>query len=765
MSLVSLQSKTNQGQPYLYTTHFPQPIELKPHSQVCVLKFLHYRNTTGYSVQASNNTLKFLLGDTRFDAIRTVILDEGEYTGDQLATQLQTKLNGAKQQFNYDFVVDFTQADSTISPPTNDSFEISYTNIVIPVDPSGGIYTASEYTGFVSGTGYETDTLATYKNRSVEPSGEEGDEGHSLVATRGVVTHLGEYVLEGISFRETAWNGTTITPSFSDYAFGVIRDSLSKFNTGNPNLDFTYRHGQSGVKFDSSGFEFFTVTGKDGAKLGDADYVTYKKCRRFGATTIAQIGDDINELAKIKFKFIFTLIGDGDTATPVTKQEGHKFICQLLTSTDGGITYGEVPDDAFGNDAQGNSYVKTSTIGGISYDGLVWISDDPELNDLEDGVTLATINILQTKLAPFRPFIQNYGTEEGAFLEFDLITDITWTGGNILGYTGSNGYDYRIADGGGTIVGYLDAGSTPLEWNVSSTDTDVRTPNGTAVLDLTTDPKEIVWTKGDLTTQTLTTTDTFESDAGPLTMKIGGIFNTADNPVSVSLRQSDDDIKAHKTFYDDKNKFFNVAGSPSGTLVGADLSKQSSLLLGELTDKDKQTYKDAPLFLDTSSTGGTIQQTLGSLESVIVNTTSIGDVIFTSDTKPSKSSKDTTLHISIPELSGVKSYEGGFNSIAKSIAHLPREEIFQLEDNGTLVYISPFENWIDINNTSELKLNSFTTEIRLPDGSLADDLGRTTTLQIKFREDPEKKREKIEERNLERLSSVMRLSVGKNTGS
>lgn len=763
MSLVSLQSKTNQGQPYLYTTHFPQPIELKPHSQVCVLKFLHYRSTTGYSVQASNDTLKFLLGDTRFDAIRTVILDEGDYTGDQLASELQTKLNGAKQQFNYDFTVDFTQADPTISPPTTDSFQISYTSVTLPVDPSGGIYRATRSTDFVTGTGYDTSTLATYS--TLVDGLDETDGLNSLVATRGAVTSLGEYVLEGITFDDVAWDGTDVIPSFSDYAFGVIRDSLSKFNTGNPNLDFTYRHGQSGVKFDGFGFEFFTVTGKDGAKLGDTDYVTYKKCRRFGTSTIAEIGNDNNELAKIKFKFVFTFIADGDTATPVTKQEGHKFICQLLTSLDGGITYTEVPDDAFGNDAQGNSYVKTSTIGGISYEGIVWISDDPELNDLENGQTLATINILQTKLAPFRPFIQNYGTDTGVFLQFDLSTGLTWTGGTIVPYAGTHTsvYDFTINDG--VVTGYLSKGATPLEWNVSSTDTETPTANGTAVLDLTTDPKEIVWTKGDLTVSTLTTTSTIGTLEGAVTMKIGGIFNTADNPVSVSLRQSDDDIKAHKTFYDDKNKFFNVAGSPSGTLVGADLEKQSSLLLGDLTDKDKQTYKDAPLFLDTSSTGGTMKQTLGSSKSVIVNTASVGGVIFTSDTKPTKSSRDTTLHISIPELSGVKSYEGGFNSIGKSISQIPREEITQIEDNGTLVYISPFENWIDINNTSELKLNSFTSEIRLPDGSLADDLERTTTLQIKFREDPEKKREKIEERNLERLSSVMRLSVGKNTGS
>ena len=536
MSLVSLQSKPNQGQPYLFQTHFPQPITLKPHSQVCVLKFLHYRSTTGYGVTSSNNTLKFLLGDTRFDALRTVILDEGEYSGDTLATEIQTKLNATKQQFNYQFSVDFILADPTVSPPTNDSFEISYTSVTLPLDPSGGLYKSQKTLphDFITGTGYDTDTLATYS--TLVNGTNENDSKISLVATRGVVTSLGEYVLQDIRFSPESWDTltSTVTPKFSDYAFGVVRDSLSKFNTGNPNLDFTYRHGQSGVRFGGSGFEFYTVKGGIGKKLGDVGYVDYKKCREFSPTTLALFSTDMNVRSKLSFKFLFTLIGDGDVPPAEPQQEGHKFICQLYTSVDGGSTYTAVADTAFGNDAQGKSYVKTSTIGGITYSGIVWISDDPEMNDLENGTTLATKNILQTKLAPFRPFLENFGTTEGDFLEYDITTGLTWNGGTIIPYTGTHLllYDYVLSDGVDT--GYLSKGSTILEWNVSSTDTSLPTANGTAELDLTTSPKQIVWTKGDVSTAILTTLDDIVSLDGSVTMKIGSIFNSSDNPVSVS---------------------------------------------------------------------------------------------------------------------------------------------------------------------------------------------------------------------------------------
>jgi hypothetical protein len=769
MSLISLQSKQNQGQPYLFNTHFPQPIELKPYSQVCVLKFLHFRNTTSYIINSTNNTLRFLLGDTRFDALRNVVLDEGEYSGDQLALELEKKMNDTKQQFNYDFDVVFTKGDSTLSPPTEDSFVISYQSVLIPSDPYPGEYKASLTSNVISGTGYAGVGLADYDNTSVD------DSNNKLVSTRGVITSLGQYILEGVAYDKRSWDSVAkdiLAGSFSEYSFGVVEDALSKIDTDNENLKFTYRHGTAGVRLSRGGFHFFMVNRGVGKKLGDPDYVSLRLCREIPDVSIAEVDSDKSVSARRKFKFVFTMIADGDTASGVTRQEGHKIICQVLKSDNYGSTYTEVQTGDFGNDSKGNDFVKNLTIGGVAYNGVVWMSDDPELNDESSvGVSLALPNILQTKRAPFKTFIEKWTPSsdtpvKGDFLEFDLSSPTTWNGGTLVAYSGTHTsvYDYTLSDGVDT--GYLSKGDDPLTWNVSSTDSDLPTLNGAVALDLTTNPLQVTWTKGDLSTSILlVNTGTLTSKGAPFKTKIGALFNSAENPVSISLQGSDDDIKTHKVFYDDKNATFGLTGKPSGTLVGVDLSKQCSLLVSTLSDSDRKTYEGSPLFLTKGTSSGSIGASLGAQDDLFVGTKSTGQDVFTSQTKPKKTSKDTTLHISIPELSGVKSYEGGFNSVSKSIAIVPKEEIVQMGDNDTLTYISPFQNWIDINNANMLKLNSFTTEIRLNDGSLADTLEEVTTLQIKFREDPEKRQERTTAREIQKLGEQMLKMSVINTGS
>ncbi len=98
MSLITLNS--NGQSPYLWNNHFPQPIIIKPFSQVCVLKFLHFRDSEKYSVSQSSNTLKFNIGNTQFDAIRIARIPVGTYSGEDLATAIQDAMNLVLQQQN-----------------------------------------------------------------------------------------------------------------------------------------------------------------------------------------------------------------------------------------------------------------------------------------------------------------------------------------------------------------------------------------------------------------------------------------------------------------------------------------------------------------------------------------------------------------------------------------------------------------------------------------------------------------------------------------
>jgi hypothetical protein len=119
-----------------------------------------------------------------------------------------------------------------------------------------------------------------------------------------------------------------------------------------------------------------------------------------------------------------------------------------------------------------------------------------------------------------------------------------------------------------------------------------------------------------------------------------------------------------------------------------------------------------------------------------------------SDSAPDQTANNKTLHISLPEMPLVKSFEGENAQEAKSIAIIPRDEFSTGAEFGSLAYVAPFENWIDINNGQELSINLLTTIVRNADGTLASSLRNETQAVFKIRQDPAKVEEdKQMERN------------------
>ena len=121
---------------------------------------------------------------------------------------------------------------------------------------------------------------------------------------------------------------------------------------------------------------------------------------------------------------------------------------------------------------------------------------------------------------------------------------------------------------------------------------------------------------------------------------------------------------------------------------------------------------------------------------------------------PELTSKESTLHISVNEFPNVKSYEGGKNNTAKSIAIIPREEFASGEDNNSLVYVAPFENWIDLNN-KEMAINVFSMEVRRPDGTIATDLRPNTYAIMKLRQDPAEREAQQKQEQFDKLALTL----------
>ena len=152
MSLISLASTTIndiQQQPYNFKNHFPQPLIIKPHSQVCLVNFYHFRDEGYYRIVENNNTIAFAItNDRQYGALRYAKLTSGKYTGNDLATEIQRAMNSVLLQENYTFACAFTEGNPVANPPTTDAFAISYTNVATPSATGGEWSTISIANGF-----------------------------------------------------------------------------------------------------------------------------------------------------------------------------------------------------------------------------------------------------------------------------------------------------------------------------------------------------------------------------------------------------------------------------------------------------------------------------------------------------------------------------------------------------------------------------------------------------------------------------------------
>jgi len=127
MSLITLNS--NGQEPFFYSTHFPQPIKIEPYSQVCLLKFLHFRDGSVFNITNMNNVLMFFIGNTANDAIRIARIPPGQYSGPELATEIENAMNNVCQQQHYNFTCTHIPEDDTTAPPTLEGFSIAFASL------------------------------------------------------------------------------------------------------------------------------------------------------------------------------------------------------------------------------------------------------------------------------------------------------------------------------------------------------------------------------------------------------------------------------------------------------------------------------------------------------------------------------------------------------------------------------------------------------------------------------------------------------------
>ena len=778
MSLVTLNS--NGQAPHFFSCHFPQPIHLKPYSQVCLLKFLHFRDTHIYNITSSNNLLLFCIGNTTFDGIRQVRVPVGQYSGAELATALQDQMNAVLQQQHYEWTVTFIPEDDTTSPPTKESFTISYASLTTPAEVDTPDADMSQL---------ESDLVISSHKVGLSASGQalvDGTTQPSLVMNmpKGVLTdngsvELGELHFSGSNYID-ADPDNDANFGFDDVVLGMCRTELASRVNENPNLVFDPDLQDVAIKAGANGLEVSSIKIASGRRAGSVGYASQKLCRTipnsaFKTLAFTTLGLDANVLPVMRFRLKYT-----------TRGANRRVICQIQVDDGQGGGYTDLADGAMGNDAQGNPFVTSFTAGdGTVFPSTFWVSDQSSFNDLNAGGTSQRVqNVMITKKAPFLPtctFLDDISrmgppelTTAGLVYQDGSANAVT-----ITDYSGSNGYTFKIAipDAGATeyyLKEKLGEGQNPLEFDMSVADVPF-TGNGKALYNNLTDGITITLNGG---------------GAGPVLTETAGVspplslitsnkysFKTILNPnlrplTSVNVADGTPALDTNDVvsqFYAEQPDVDQTL--TNGTTVGADLSRQAILFLRQLTTADVSANSGSPANLRNGQASGTIGSTIGSVANIIVGTSSTGQQIFASGQDTQRVAKDTIITIQIPELAGVKSFNGidqgagqKLSGEGKNIAVLPREEFEQRGENtnGSLVYVSPFENWIDINNGADMYLNQLTCEVRQPAGQLATDLRPDTITQIKFRQDPMRLQEARADKRFEDLA--LSLSSAVQTG-
>lgn len=784
MSLISLSSVNNNNlvsqQPFNFKNSFPQPIILKPNSQVALLNFYHFRDDNQYHITKQNNKILFNWGAPQDNGRWEATLNPNIYNGEDLATEIARALNDCNIAFqNYTFTSTFTAGNPSASPPVNDVFTITYASVATPA-LQGGIWSNFSDSGNCVISNLETansvSSLAVGNDATIPK--------YVARQENGIHNHEGSWCSQGYSDFGKNANGINDANDGYEFNYGSHRMGLfevKRTSTISTNDRTVFSRNRPTVEV-----KIRTVAGSSTIRISTLNGVRNELVlkKRLTSGIFTAIRNVLFPVAtdRADFKVGFNLLKDGAGDVAV----------QLKYSSNGGLTYtiateADNTGAVFGTSTTGGIITPRvqgpTTIGGnAGVNGIIWRSKTNGLKNTDgsNNNTFSSSNILKKIKGKFECFVIG---DSGSLIpsgdkKFDL-NGLTFTkdygaGGssfdcNITNHAGGVAFDYDLAGAnqGGTPAAnqVIAANLTPcalkqnLTKDISGLVYDIHADKTDAASAVIGELKICRRATGNsnrgrinlssLTAgsfsgatelKTMTTNKLIESTASTaLVLEQQGIYNQENKQILLNGSISP---PHHASEYDESN----LETIPH-SLVGANLSATFCLLLGRISQNDIQTIAGitaSPANLTTNSQSGSIGSLIGFEPSVIINATNT-TATFTSTQQTLITSKDTTLHISIPELSNVKSFEGESSQRYKTIKVIPKADFDSDSNSGSLNYSAPYEDYIDINNGTELQLSELTIQVRQPDGTLATTLKPITRTTIKFRESPlNKEMEKME---------------------
>ena len=493
----------------------------------------------------------------------------------------------------------------------------------------------------------------------------------------------------------------------------------------------------------------------------------------------------------------------------IIKDGAFEFAVQLSVSIDGGLNW-IVPTEA---DDVGTVYgvnpndgcpffLNTRTINEIAYNGIIYRSGTNRMPLAAGGNNnaISATNRLTKVKGKFVPFVQGRRSlfpiaQDADFTTFELetvVTRVNYGGGGsnyeiqITEHTEDNGFSYNMTAGDqqGTPIANE---SIPANWNDTALKENLTKNAMGLVFDIHADkddPASAVIGEfhfdrrstnnnqfGNFSLRSLDGA-TFENSpdvfgiAVPLAIpgtgsrnmivEVQGVYNSENRVVK----------HQHNILAKSEHSKDNAPLEDEDTLevvrLGADLSLTSVILLDRINqltidNLTPQVASASPYRLNANTMSGNIGALLGFQEVVEADLVAGITSTFTSDTVTKVVVKDTTLHISIPELSGVKSFEGESSQKYKTIKVIPKSDFNVNNQNGSLSFTANYQDYIDINNAQELQLSELTIQVRQPDGTLATNLKPDTRCTIKIQPKQDANMQKME-----KLLDIMERNMSQN---
>ncbi len=776
MSLISLSSSTidNPDQkPFDFKNHFPQPIIIKPHSSVALVNFYHYRDDEYFRIHRGNRILGYAIGDANLVGYRYAKLNLGRYeTGDLLATEVARALNATRVQQNYSFQVVFTAGNPQANPITIDEFNISYVHVPTPTTKGGSWSKLSGEEGnLMTIANNDTDNNVS----EITPAGTAAANlGKSCLMLRGIITHEGSFRITGIGKYGSAANGDYFENALHNTNFGLVRKQFSELGNDLGTADF------------NRNFADILVEVETNPANNEHSIVISTLAQRQGTSSIlAPNGKNQTERRRFTDAFVDAVFEEKDKLgfEILINSSNRSFIVRLLKSTDNGATYTAVADGAGdnANNADGGVNVYSPTINGVQISGVIYQSNGVPLAG--GGGVVAQTRTLNRALPIYAPFIPFVSPEKAQLhptsFDFDNIDFTTKNAGaapnnnftiNIdndpAGKDAS--YDYATTvstpeGAAGTVVS-LNLDSLGLKQNATDIYKLDMYPNKNVALDpankfgeMTFSTEASFGVNGGFSITGLAVDPlTADNDILPTEtteaakLQLSGVFNHT--LINSYTDLNGEPISNISNIHDEVRHTASFGGIHS-VRVGADLTARSTFLLNRLQQADIGANGGNPTRFTGNTRSGNIGSTLGFRDNFITNGTAVLQIV--SDDVPIKLKTDNNIHISIPELGNVGSYEGEAQTTGKTIKIIPKNEFKADDSTGALTFVSNYEDYIDLNNGETLVLNELSVQVRNPDMTMATELQPITRATIKIKQGNRDTEKHKEEEKLMKLARII----------